>query len=131
MKIAQVATALFPDGYLDFQTLRNVRQNRGSSAVSFPAIGRLPYLCTDLFALVAMLLQRSGAYHHVAPDSHAPHAPRTLSVDEAERTLWMRLGQTWRGDGANAAVRSCPGTWCSWAVAEPLAKRASTRRRSE
>jgi len=26
---------------------------------------------------------------------------------------------------------SCPRTWCSWAVAEPLAKRALSRRRSE
>ena len=32
---------------------------------------------------------------------------------------------------AESVAGSCPGTWCSWAVAEPLAKRASTRRRSE
>lgn len=49
-----------------------------------------------------MLLQRSGAYHHVASDSHAPHAPRTLGVSKDERDAWMKIGAEWRADGKSA-----------------------------
>ena len=100
MKILDVIQALFPSGYMDYDTFRAWQENgEGGVDFSLPTPGKLPYLCTDLFAVMGVLLQRSGAYHHVAPDSHAPHAERTLSVSEAERTAWALLGEKWRGDG--------------------------------
>lgn len=58
-------------------------------------------------------------------------APQQVAANNANRCFnWFEPGDTRRGAGEPAS-RSCPGTWCSWAVAEPLAKRASTRRRSE
>lgn len=101
MKIIDVIQALFPNGYLDFAAYNSV--SKAKPATQRSPIGALPFLCTDLFAIVAVLLQRSGAYHHVAPDSHAPHTHRTLGVTQQERTDWVAWGEQWRGDHRNGA----------------------------
>lgn len=87
MKIEDAVKALFPSGYPTFGGPRD-------------QIGSLPYLCSDLFAVAALLLQRSGAYHHVAPENQPRRSARTLVVTEDMRDRWVRLGEEWRGDGA-------------------------------
>ncbi|HZZ31430.1 MAG TPA: hypothetical protein VFE10_05495 [Phenylobacterium sp.] len=99
MKISTLIAALFPKGYVDYEALNAPAAERGSNEeLPLSKPGHLPYLCTDLFAIVAMHLQRSGAYHHVAPDTHSPHAERTLSVSDDDRRQWVDLGRRWRGD---------------------------------
>lgn len=101
MKIIDVINALFPKGYFDWDSYK-ARPTNSIEPANRSAVGEVPYLCTDLFAIAAVLLQRSGAYHHVAPNSHAPHAPRTLGVSKAERDEWIRIGAKWRADGKTA-----------------------------
>jgi hypothetical protein len=98
MKIHEVVESLFPDGYLDFASFRatSAKPDRGKSR---RGKGNLPYLCTDLFALTAVLLQKSGAYHHVAPESKAMNVARALGVTPLMREHWIKLGSSWRGDG--------------------------------
>lgn len=59
---------------------------------------RAPLMPTDLFAFVAHLLERSGAYHHIAPDvsGEADRDFRRIVVDDAMRTETVRTGKKWR-----------------------------------
>ncbi|TIU90187.1 MAG: hypothetical protein E5V74_01460 [Mesorhizobium sp.] len=95
MKIERVVESLFPDGYLDIgqysaHSEHDARLPRG--------IGTLPFLCTDLFAIAAVVLQRSGAYHHVAPDNPSAEPERLLRVTQDMRERWQRIGKEWRGE---------------------------------
>lgn len=59
---------------------------------------KLPMLPADVFAYAGHLLERSGAYHHVAPEvigSH-PTSDRQILVDEACRANAIALGKSWR-----------------------------------
>lgn len=103
MKITDLVNALFPFGYIDFDSVKTESSGSINSKQENLQIGRLPYLCTDLFAVSASLLQRSGAYHHIAPEGHSS-APdgyysteRLLNVSEEERKRWKELGMAWRG----------------------------------
>ncbi|TIX70446.1 MAG: hypothetical protein E5V30_13825 [Mesorhizobium sp.] len=97
MQIIDIVNTLFPNGYLDFEAYSAIKSGDGS-ATAARTRGSLPYLCTDLFAISAVILQRSGAYHHVAPDSHGRHAARTLTVTSEMRKHWVMLGKIWRGE---------------------------------
>ncbi|MBY8823260.1 hypothetical protein [Sphingomonas colocasiae] len=57
-----------------------------------------PFMPTDIFAYVAHLLERSGAYHHIVPEVPSePHCPyRRIVVDDAMRARARDLGRTWR-----------------------------------
>lgn len=98
MKIIELIDALFPNGYLDYETYRNTKVDAGDSRTPRKK-GQLPYLCTDLFAIAAILLQRSGAYHHVAPEGKTRHIARMLGVTKSIRDEWVKVGEAWRGEG--------------------------------
>ncbi|TIQ21946.1 MAG: hypothetical protein E5X51_08265 [Mesorhizobium sp.] len=98
MKISEVVQSLFPDGYLDYESFR-ATSSKPHRERSPRGKGNLPYLCTDLFALTAVLLQRSGAYHHVAPESKAASVARSLGVTKSMRDQWTMLGSQWRAEG--------------------------------
>lgn len=98
MKISEVVQSLFPDGYLDYESFR-ATSSKPHRERSPRGKGNLPYLCTDLFALTAVLLQRSGAYHHVAPESKAASVARALGVTKSMRDQWTTLGSQWRAEG--------------------------------
>jgi len=53
-----------------------------------------PRLPTDVFAYVGHLVERSGAYHHIAPEVFAPSKPkaRRILVDESMRQRAVALG---------------------------------------
>ncbi|GGF79445.1 hypothetical protein GCM10007301_44350 [Azorhizobium oxalatiphilum] len=91
MLLIDLIKALFPDGYLSFET--------DMVAAKGPIEGTdfrgPPYLCTDLFAIAASALQRSGAYHHVCSDS-LPPSLRTITVDDMDRAHWRTAGEAWR-----------------------------------
>jgi hypothetical protein len=59
---------------------------------------RPPLMPTDIFAFVGHLLERSGAYHHIAPDvpDEPDNAYRRIVVDDAMRTKAAHVGKTWR-----------------------------------
>ncbi|MDX8541541.1 hypothetical protein RFM23_28350 [Mesorhizobium abyssinicae] len=98
MKISEVVESLFPNGYLDYDSFKATRPKSDGERTR-RGRGNLPYLCTDLFALAAVLLQRSGAYHHVAPESKAANVARALGVTKSMRAHWATLGTEWRADG--------------------------------
>lgn len=50
----------------------------------------------DLFAICAVLMSRSGAYHHVRPDTNdVSDEYRRLVVSNSERSEWQSLGKEW------------------------------------
>ncbi|MGA9582935.1 MAG: hypothetical protein WBR13_13305 [Allosphingosinicella sp.] len=51
----------------------------------------------DLFAIVCFLLSRSGAYHHVQPETAPPvtHGGRRVTVSESDREIWRPAGRAW------------------------------------
>jgi hypothetical protein len=59
---------------------------------------RPPLMPTDIFAFVGHLLERSGAYHHIAPEvrGEPDNAYRRIVVDEAVRKEAVRVGKLWR-----------------------------------
>lgn len=102
MKLREVVQSLFPSGYLSysgFPDRGNDRENERPKTRG--PIGELPYLCTDLFAIAATLMQRSGAYHHVIPENSSVHGGRALVVDHTMRERWKQLAASWRGDEAD------------------------------
>jgi hypothetical protein len=97
MKLLDIFKLLFPDGYYDWSSIQNSQEHKNTRKSK---IRRIPYLCTDLFALTSVLLQRSGAYHHVAPEHETSHATRLLKLTSDELDDWVKLGAEWRGDYA-------------------------------
>jgi hypothetical protein len=60
---------------------------------------RTPLLPADLFAFVGHVLERSGAYHHVAPIVTASNKRyRRLLVDDKLRRRAISNGKRWRND---------------------------------
>jgi hypothetical protein len=59
---------------------------------------RAPLMPTDVFAFVGHLLERSGAYHHIAPDvsGDRDNQYRRIVVDDAMRAEAVRVGRLWR-----------------------------------
>jgi hypothetical protein len=59
---------------------------------------QVPLMPTDVFAFVAHLLERSGAYHHIAPDvsGDSDISFRRIVVDERMRTDSILIGRKWR-----------------------------------
>ena len=57
-----------------------------------------PILPADVFAFVGHVLERSGAYHHIAPEvtSQADGDYRRIVVDDDMRLRAVRLGHAWR-----------------------------------
>jgi len=57
-----------------------------------------PLMPTDLFAFVGHLLERSGGYHHIAPDvsGDADISFRRIVVDERMRQDAVQIGTKWR-----------------------------------
>ena len=119
MKIEAVVNALFPAGYVDYDSyIASFRKanKKGRAPAPRRTIGLTPpYWCTDLFAIAAVLLQRSGAYHHVIPDSAHTSAARTLRVSDVERTRWIAAGAAWRGDGKKDAPSQPKALLKEWA----------------
>lgn len=78
--LREVFTSLFPD-------------TPGERPFEYP-----PLMPTDIFAFVAHALERSGAYHHIAPEVIQPPrlGTRQLIVTEAMRERASLLGRQWR-----------------------------------
>lgn len=55
-----------------------------------------PVLPADIFAFAAYVLEASGAYHHVTPESGAPSPDRQIIVDGKMRARAIRVGKSWR-----------------------------------
>ncbi len=58
---------------------------------------RAPFLPADIFAYTGHLLERSGAYHHVAPELQEPTVGnyRKIVVDATMRARAAKLGAEW------------------------------------
>src|ERR1700761_4162311 len=59
------------------------------------AFERPPILPADVFAFTAHVLERSGAYHHIAPEIGVDARLRRIVVDEAMRMRTVRVGAAW------------------------------------
>lgn len=55
-----------------------------------------PILPADLFAFTAYLLDNSGAYHHIAPETGLLQSARQIVIDRVFRRRVVRAGQSWR-----------------------------------
>ena len=55
-----------------------------------------PILPADIFAFAAFVLDGSGAYHHIAPETGASGPGRQIVIDYKFRTRAVRTGKTWR-----------------------------------
>lgn len=66
---------------------------------------QIPFFPPDLFAAVGMLLELSGAYHHIVPgstvstggaaDPHLGWPSLTLYIDKGRMGVWRRLAAQW------------------------------------
>lgn len=70
-----------------------------------------PYHPADVFAAAAVLLARSGAYHHIAPTAEGEragihHSPRRLLVSEEWRNNWRALAKEWTDDDGQVSPPS-------------------------
>lgn len=112
MRLFELFSSTFVNGY---QFLRNDQErlsvstfNPSDSSVESEKIGPLPYMCTDVFAVTALALQLSGAYHYVAPASEGDFADEKILVSGPERDDWIEIGRKWRGDESDWDMVSPP-----------------------
>lgn len=101
LTVGEAIKSLFPDGYLDYPTYRGIALGGGDQAsIALPqSYDQPPCLAVDLFAIAGLLLQRSGAYHHVVMAVSGVSVPRLLAVQTDDREQWVTAGEAWRGDG--------------------------------
>jgi hypothetical protein len=102
MKVIDGIRLLFPQGTLDwrFNLTTNEEEKSPYSASQPPgddAWDEPPADPIDLFALVGFLLSRSGAYHHVQPETQPrlPGSARRIEVGDNDRRSWRGVGRTW------------------------------------
>lgn len=112
MTLEDVIRALFPAGYTDYDTY--VSGNTQDFYRQSPNYQKPPCRAVDLFAVAAVLLQRSGAYHHVVPDIPGTNLRRTISVTTAQRQQWVDAGAAWRGDGQPQLPPPPPAVVDAW-----------------
>lgn len=102
LTIEDLILSLFPKGYVDYPNYKDRVQGpkatRRTNLRLSTSLEKPPCSATDLFAIAATLLQRSGAYHHIGPSSSAP-TRSMVSISESERNEWVEAGRIWRGDG--------------------------------
>lgn len=110
----------FPRGYVDHAFYRERLAAMHSEApfrrrftTDFSAP---PATAVDLFAVVGLLLLRSGAYHHVVTADPTLAAARTIVVSEADRRSWVEAGAAWRGDSAKELPPPPEALLQAWAV---------------
>ena len=71
------------------------------------AFREAPFLPADVFAYTAHLLERSGAYHHIAPQiSEAVDSDlRRIFLSETFRSRAVQIGERWRGQRPVGTLR--------------------------
>lgn len=106
MKLFDAVKSLFPEGTLDWRV--NVEERREEKAPFARSNGSAEawQICPadpiDLFAVCAFLLSRSGAYHHVQPETLPADDSETrrLVVTPDDRDNWSRAGKAWSASPA-------------------------------
>lgn len=103
MLVEDAVKSLFPRGYTSYAVYKTrieaSRRKEDLPAAPAPDYSVPPSLATDLFAIAATLLLRSGAYHHVAPDMLNDAAARTVAFSRDDQAALIAAGTQWRGDG--------------------------------
>jgi hypothetical protein len=103
MHVEDAVKSLFPRGYTTYpmykQRIEASRRKESLPPAPAPDYSAPPSLATDLFAIAATLLLRSGAYHHVAPHMLGDDAARTIAFSCDEQEALVGAGAAWRGDG--------------------------------
>lgn len=101
MKIFDAVRSLFPEGTLDWRVNSEEQQEEklpfSRADTSADAWQICPADPVDLFAICAYLLSRSGAYHHVQPETVPADDSETrrLVVTAADRDKWSSAGRAW------------------------------------
>jgi hypothetical protein len=74
------------------------------------AFSQAPLLPADVFAYAAHVMERSGGYHHVAPEIPGLAASkfRKILVDESLRKRVARIGGEWRKSLPEEGERRLP-----------------------
>ena len=99
MNVLDAIRSLFPEGSpswrIEFETGRSEKVPRRKGGA--PSWDRPPADPIDLFAVAAFLLSRSGAYHHVQPETDPPldEPDRRIEVTAAQRDRWTRASRNW------------------------------------
>lgn len=62
----------------------------------------VPVLPADVFAFTAYILDGSGAYHHIAPETGASGPGRNIIISQVFRSRAVRVGKEWRSTKAAA-----------------------------
>ena len=107
MLVGDAVRLLFPQGNLDWWVdLKSKMENKEAFGPKGDQYGPWylpPVDPIDLFAITAFLLSRSGAYHHIQPETHQgpPAEFRKLEVTLSDRQHWVEIGRAW----AQATVR--------------------------
>jgi hypothetical protein len=121
MRVRDVVGMLFPAGTPDWRIdAVDMREDKPAWPDDDKPGGRWrnpPSDPIDLFAIAAYLMSRSGAYHHVQPETlnETTGHPRRLVVTIRERTLWCSIGASWADavedfeEGGKTLIRlGCP-----------------------
>ncbi|HEX8573333.1 MAG TPA: hypothetical protein VF759_11345 [Allosphingosinicella sp.] len=99
MNILDAIRSLFPEGSpswrIDLETGGSDKVPRRKGGA--PSWDQPPADPIDLFAVAAFLLSRSGAYHHVQPETDPPlrEPNRRVEVTADDRTLWTEASRKW------------------------------------
>jgi hypothetical protein len=119
MRVEDAVRSLFPRGYTTYAMYREgIEASRRGEELpqrAAPNYRAPPSLATDLFAIAATLLLRSGAYHHVAPHMLGDHAARTISFTREEQKKLVAAGKKWRGAGQSELPGPPPLLRSHWA----------------
>lgn len=95
--LTDLLTALFPFG-TDFPAIAGLELQDDDGGASRRSYNRSPVWPPDVFAFAAKLLDISGAYHHVSPETLSPDGGgqvRQLKVTSAERISAVAVGKKW------------------------------------
>jgi len=111
--VEDVLRMAYPEGYIDWSGYNGAiaagvkaatRAIRKGAKPAKPApiarnttFSEPPASAVDLFAMMGILLLKSGAYHHVCPETKSISSSEMLLISDAQRLEWVRTGKAWRG----------------------------------
>jgi len=113
MRIYDIIRSLYPTGYTTYDHFAE-RMKGNKPKFEEEHYRDPPCHAADAFAVAAVLLQRSGAYHHVLPSTDSKPHSRVLQVTAEQRAEWIKVGAAWRGDGSQVLPPPPPSVRQSW-----------------
>lgn len=111
--IEDVLRLAYPNGYLDWSAYngaitagikaatkavrKRTKPVKPAPIARNTTFSEPPASAVDLFAMMGILLLKSGAYHYVCPETKSISSSEMMLISDAHRQEWVRAGKAWRG----------------------------------